>query len=244
MDIHILSGDSLVEQFNETGIEGEMKVCRECFIDGDLQSEGLEDFWEKREQFLKSAYSDVEIDYTEKVKDEFISAYNASDDSNAVVNLWFERELFCQVNMWFSIWLLRSTDAKFQVVYPILEEGESPLKGWSDLGVDGLKKSFENRSKLIYDDVFLAVQLWEAFRDRDNKTLAELASRESIAFPTLEEVCDAAINIETRPKETLKQIVSEGKTEFGEVFSEFCKREPIYGFGDLQVKRIFDELKG
>jgi hypothetical protein len=29
---------------------------------------------------------------------------------------------------------------------------------------------------------------------------------------------------------------------FGTVFQEFCKRESIYGFGDLQVKRIFDEV--
>ena len=244
MDIHILSGDSLVEQFNKTGIEGEMKVCRECFVDGDLQSEGLEDFWEKRENYLTSNYSGASVNYTEKVKDEFISAYNASDDSNAVVNLWFERELFCQVNMWFTIWLLRSTEAKFQVVYPVLEEGDSPLKGWSELGVEGLKKSFEKRSKLIYDDVFLVVQLWEAFRDRDNETLAKLGESDSIAFPTLKEVCDAAINIETRPKETIRQIIGEGKTEFGDAFKEFCAREAIYGFGDLQVKRIFDEVTG
>jgi hypothetical protein len=31
--------------------------------------------------------------------------------------------------------------------------------------------------------------------------------------------------------------------EFGPVFKEFNKRESIYGFGDLQVKRIFDEIK-
>jgi hypothetical protein len=30
---------------------------------------------------------------------------------------------------------------------------------------------------------------------------------------------------------------------FGEVFKEFNKRESIYGFGDLQVKRLFDEIK-
>jgi len=26
-------------------------------------------------------------------------------------------------------------------------------------------------------------------------------------------------------------------------FNEFCKREAIYGFGDLQVQRILNELK-
>jgi len=30
--------------------------------------------------------------------------------------------------------------------------------------------------------------------------------------------------------------------DFGPVFREFTKRESIYGYGDLQVKRLFDEL--
>ena len=236
MDIHLLSGDSLLEEFQKTGIEGEVKVCPECFVDGDLQSDGLEDFWEKRAQFLEAE------NYEEKVKDEFISLYNLADDANSVVNLWFERELFCQVNMWFSIWLLRSTESKFQIVYPVLDEGDSLLKNWSELDTDGLKESFEKRSKVVYNDVFLTVQLWEAFRDRDFKTLAELGSRESHAYPTLKETTEAAITLDTRPKEIVKEIIAEGKSDFGEVFAEFCKREPIYGFGDLQVKRIFDEV--
>ena len=31
--------------------------------------------------------------------------------------------------------------------------------------------------------------------------------------------------------------------DFGIIFKEFCKREPIYGFGDLQVKRLLSELE-
>ena len=46
-----------------------------------------------------------------------------------------------------------------------------------------------------------------------------------------------------RPKESLKEIMKELQTDkFGPVFQEFCKRESIYGFGDLQVKRLYDEV--
>ena len=31
-------------------------------------------------------------------------------------------------------------------------------------------------------------------------------------------------------------------TNFGRVFMVFCKKEAVYGFGDLQVKRIFDHV--
>ncbi len=30
---------------------------------------------------------------------------------------------------------------------------------------------------------------------------------------------------------------------FGLIFREFCKREGIYGFGDLQVKRLLEEIQ-
>jgi hypothetical protein len=47
-----------------------------------------------------------------------------------------------------------------------------------------------------------------------------------------------------QPAQTLLQILGElGTEEFGPVFQEFSKRESIYGFGDLQVKRLLDELK-
>lgn len=43
--------------------------------------------------------------------------------------------------------------------------------------------------------------------------------------------------------QALQQIIDElGTEEFTLVFREFCKREGIYGFGDLQVKRLYDEL--
>jgi hypothetical protein len=32
--------------------------------------------------------------------------------------------------------------------------------------------------------------------------------------------------------------------DFGIVFKEFSQRENIYGFSDLQVKRLFDKIKG
>ena len=47
-----------------------------------------------------------------------------------------------------------------------------------------------------------------------------------------------------RPVQSLIQIMKELETEeFEPVFREFCIRESIYGFGDLQVKRLFDEIK-
>jgi len=47
-----------------------------------------------------------------------------------------------------------------------------------------------------------------------------------------------------RPSQSLIRIINELNTvEFEPIFREFSKREDIYGFGDLQVKRLFNEIK-
>lgn len=240
MNVHVLSGDSLVEEFKKTNLDGETVVCRECLVDGELRSDGLEEFWAMRENYLSKTYPKEPNFYKEKVKDEFIKLWNLGDGNK--INLWFEYELFCQVNLWFCLWLLRNTQAEFYIVYPQLKNKEDVWKGFGDLNSEELKTSFDSRVKFSHDDVFLAVQLWEAFQDRDFKKLVELADTESKCFPYLKEVCEAAAQIETRPKESLEKIIEGGKTDFGEVFGEFSETEGIYGFGDLQVKKIFDEI--
>ena len=46
------------------------------------------------------------------------------------------------------------------------------------------------------------------------------------------------------PQETLKGIIAELDTDaFGPVFQAFQQRLPFYGFGDLQVKRMWEALQ-
>ena len=240
MEVNVLPGDSLVEQFNKTQIDGEVIVCRECFVDGDLKAAGLEEFWNVRDSYLSGAFDKPDDFYEEKVKNEFIKLWNLADGNT--INLWFEYELFCQVNLWFCIWLLRNTEADFHLVYPQLDSQKDIWKGFSFLDVKKLKKSFDNRIKLNHDDIFLAIQLWEAFQNRDFEKLTELGKTESKSFPSLKEVVEAAIAIDTRPKESLKKIIDDGNTDFGQVFGIFNEVEAVYGFGDLQVKKIFDKI--
>jgi hypothetical protein len=95
---------------------------------------------------------------------------------------------------------------------------------------------------LSHDDVYLAVQLWEAYQKGDSEKLLELAETETAKFPTLKEVCKALSEIDTRPKAVVSRLIGDGHTEFGDLFREFSKAEGVYGFGDSQVRNIFDEV--
>src|SRR3712207_7585856 len=51
-------GDALAEKFDDTNLAGGIVVCRECFIEGDLQATSLEDFWNVRASFIEKAYEE------------------------------------------------------------------------------------------------------------------------------------------------------------------------------------------
>ena len=58
----------------------------------------------------------------------------------------------------------------------------------------------------------------------------------------MNQVCKAAIEKDTRPKQILDEIMGEGITDFSEIFPEFTRRAGVYGYGDLQVERLMDQM--
>lgn len=239
MKIHVLPGDSLVEAFEKANIEGEVVVCRECLIDVDFAAENLTDFWRARENYLGAVYPDSGNFYAEQVKPEFEKLLKA--DAEDEVNLWFEYELFCQTNMWFCLWLLRDKRASVFRVAPVVRAENDLWKGFGGLSESDLKKCFAQRFEFTEQDIALGANLWEAFQNKDFGKLKQLSETESECFPYLKHVCQAAVELESRPKKRLREIISE-ETDFRQVFQKFNETEGVYGFGDAQVKRILQGI--
>lgn len=238
MIYHVLPGDAQVEEFSKSNIDGEVIVCRECLIVGDINAETLPEFWEQRAHFILSEYGEDEIEYHEKVADELTKLLDV--DSDDEINLWFEYELFCSVNMWFCLWLLSETGARVYRVEPIVRSESDRWLGFGKLTSEDLKTCFNARTEFPAEDIALGAKLWNAYRKNDNAKLAELSGSMSTCFPYLREVCEAAIEKDSRPREIIAEIQFEGKTEFEDIVPEFSRRAGVYGFGDLQVKRIIE----
>ena len=236
MKFHVLPGDSLVDEFEKAGIDGIIVVCRECLIVGDVDAEILPEFWDRRARFMLAEYGGDEIEYHEHVADEFAKLLDLPDD--AEVNLWFEYELFCQVNMWFYLWLMQDTEAAVYRVAPVVRTAEDVWKGFGKLAAADLKKCYNARTGFTREDITLGANLWNAYRKGDHTRLRELSLTDSKCFPYLREVCEAEIEKGTRPKQILDEIGAEGITEFAMVFEEFSRRAGVYGFGDAQLKQI------
>jgi hypothetical protein len=240
MIYHVLPGDSLVSEFKETNIDGEVVVCREAFITGPVDADVPDAFWAQRARFILAEYSEDEIEYHERVADQLEKLRDL--DAEDEVNLWFEYELFCSVNFWFCSSLVAETGATLYRVEPVILETKDRWKGFGSLDANGLSKCFDQRKRLSDEDTSLGVRLWDAFRKGDHVQLLELSDSGSEVFPYLDEVIAAAVEIETRPARIIKDIYESGNTEFESLFPEFVERAGVYGFGDLQVQNLFERI--
>lgn len=237
---HILNGDALKSQFPIEALSGELIVARECLVDGDVSGETLEEFFATRAKTLVDLYGPLDQDYYEKVAPEINKTVSLSEGE---VNLWFEDDLFCQVNLWFVSSLVLKKDVLVNLVRPTT----SIQFGFGSMNQEELVSAFEQKTPITSEDLEHFASLWAAYQKRDSENLLHISNLLQPRFSFLPEAVKAQIergdeNKPGRPEKTLLQIIEEVGPNFKLVFPEFCKREAIYGFGDLQVKRLFDQL--
>jgi hypothetical protein len=245
MVCHILNGDSLAHSFPDAKIEGEIIVVREGLIDGELSGDNLHDFWQSRARYMKI----TEAEYNNSVVKEFEKIINAPDNSE--FNLWFEYDLFCQVNMWFVISIINSLPIEkkvFAVYTSYLDKTSKQFwNGFGPANSDELKVCYADRISLSKAEINFGQQLWKAYKSGNLDELTRLAAKQSPAFPYLQEVVKAHVDRfpkegKGRPEKVIEDITKNISTDFHKVFKEFWNRESIYGFGDTQLKSLYDKV--
>ncbi|MEP2670324.1 MAG: DUF1835 domain-containing protein [Cyclobacteriaceae bacterium] len=244
MTLHVLTGDALLENFPAGKLEGSIAISRECLVEGPVKAIALEEFWSIRESYLSATYPESDINYQDEVAFEFNKLNDLNDGDE--VNLWFEHDLFCQVNLWFTLSLLNGKGISVYRVYPAIADPDELWDGFGPMSPEELLKCYEQKILLTPEDIQLGNDLWLAYTSSDNNTLKTLSNTPNEAFPYLKEVCEAQIGRTSespgRPERILQEIINQGNTSFNKAFMEFSEQEGIYGFGDLQVKKIYDQL--
>jgi hypothetical protein len=246
MVFNILNGDSLAYSFPDAKIEGNIIVMREGLIEGELSGNNLPDFWQSRARYLKIS----ETEYNNSVVKEFEKIINAPDNSE--FNLWFEYDLFCQVNMWFVLSIINSLPIKkkvFAVYTSYLDKTSKQFwNGFGPANSDELRVCYANRISLSKDDLNLGQELWNAYKNGNLEELTKLSKHQSLAFPYLQDVVKAHVDrfpkdgTKGRPEKVIEDITKNISKDFHEVFKEFWNRESIYGFGDTQLKSLYDKV--
>ena len=240
--IHIINGDALEDQFPKD-LPGEILVFRECLIEGPKKVVEFEAFFASRAAYLSDAYGPkIKESYSRELSVPLMKVVTDLKPSEIV--LWFEEDLFCQTNFWFICYFLEESGFGGKVSWA--KPSGVAKYNFGLLSKEALTAVFEDRLPVNIAKIAL---LWQAYSVNDSDKLIRLV--EGIAGLS-QYIIPAAIayrdmNTSTieksRPYLSLLAITKTLKTaHFGKVFMAFCKKEAVYGFGDLQVKRIFDQV--
>lgn len=239
---HILNGDALKDQFPDK-INGDIIIARECLVDGDVKGKNLNELFVSRANFLSKNYGGIIQDYYNDTVPEFQKMLKINDNSD--INLWFGDDLFCQVNCWFVLNLLKKqiSSCNFYLIKPDTHY----CNGFSLWSESEFLSAFNNKLKL--KRVARLSELWEYYQNNNIDLLIKISTDLKKLYPFIYKAVNAYIQTIPkngnlgRPVESLTNIMIELNTkDFGQIFREFNKREEIYGFGDLQVKKIYNEI--
>ena len=246
--IALLNGDCLSEQLKGAELPLEIVVFREALVSGPLGGASWGEFWETRVGFLTKQYGATALEVKEKTVAELEKIRSLAD--GVELSLWFEDDLFCQVNLWFVLNLL--SDARKIKIYRVFPPEASPTNRWrgfENASAAAFEQAYESKVPFTSSDLALGKNLWEAYRMGDGAQLTTLSKSASPCFRQLAEVCQAQLDrisedpSKRRPEKVIVELLAMGITDFDTLFSQFSEREGIYGFGDLQVRGLLDSIK-
>ena len=240
-EYHILNGDALLHQLED--IDGTKIVLRECLIDGNTTGNSLEEVLENRISFFEENYGITAEEYKAQSIDEISKIQQI--EPNSIVNLWFENDLFCQVNFWFAVHFLNKEHQIF-LVSPL----HSFWKGFGIMSSEELMSAYSKKKIITDKDKALISELWLAYQKSDWISLRATGKQLKHLIDKIEEVIEAHIErfptVDEKYGKPQKSILHIIKTldnpTFGAIFQAFSEAEGIYGFGDIQVKRMMDNM--
>lgn len=246
MTINILNGDALNQRFPEKFARN-IIVARECLVDGDVSGDTFTQFMNNRATFI-AGYPQCSVkQYLTEAKPEFEKILSLTSDSS--VNLWFEHDLFCQVNMWYICYLL--LEIKVQDVYWV-----SPNSGneysFASMSNSDLINALNNKVKLSSADLAFFEQCWQAYRMNSYQGFEILLQSVPSHLHMLKPAMNAQLAREPDdsglgyPEKVLLVIMQEHHENhsltFPNVFKDFYAKMMVYSFGDLQVYRMYQQL--
>ena len=240
--IHILNGDALGDQFPKD-LPGETLVFRECLIEGPKEVVEFETFFASRAAYLSDTYDPkIKESYSRELSIPLMKVI--TEQTPAEVVLWFEEDLFCQANFWFICHFLEGSGYRGKVSWA--KPSGVAIYNFGLLSKEALTAVFEDRLPVNIAKIAL---LWQTYSVNDSDELIRLveglAGLSQYIIPAAIAYRDMNTSTieKSRPYLSLLAITKTLKTtRFEKVFMVFCKKEAIYGFGDLQVKRIFDQV--
>lgn len=242
--LHIHNGDSTANTMKESGFPGEHFPFREALAIGPTPQGLSQDEWLSVRAGFLSGDGEMDVDKVRtdlSAQDEKLAQASGGDE----VILWFEHDLFCQINL---IYLLdhfsRQDMGKTRLSLICIGEfaGRENFRGLGELSAEQMASLFDTRHEVTDAEKIIAQKAWSAFCSPDPRRIEDMMAEETSALPYLRPALiqhlarfPSVINGLGRAENRLLEIVSEGIANFMPLCKAFFDREPAYGLGDSQV---------
>jgi hypothetical protein len=248
--IHILNGDALVEGFKQSKIKGDNIVWRECLFEGPIFNTEIEtDLANIRAKYICETYGENESHYM-KGFNEFFSKLKSINQYDEIT-LWFDYDLFCQVNLMYLLKVIAGYNygMPVSVVFPENDGENNQYEGFGRLTGEQLQELFECRKSLSKEELYTGEKFWKAYSSTNPLEFQCLLSDTNNTFPLFREALQA--HLERFPSRqnglnSIEQIilnsVEEGINDKFKIMERVWKEASIYGLGDLQIFKYIEQL--
>ncbi|MBB6110385.1 protein of unknown function [Mucilaginibacter lappiensis] len=251
--LHILNGDAALSGFNETGLDGDVLVWREVLSEGPLQENILSgSFWSTRAKWITQTFKEDFDAYQHKVIEEL----GKLNSDYIEINLWFEFDLHCQVNLLGVLQMLsRKTDMSDPAIYLICLGDCAQFnfaKGLGELNGDQFEELYDSRERLNEWEFELANEAWQLYVQGDAAELEKWLGENSFwgGVPLLKPALEAHLKrlqvnevglgyIEQR----LLDIYNSGAKTRSAIYATFWNEDKIFGMGDTEIDIYLDRLQ-
>ncbi|BDD12469.1 hypothetical protein FUAX_49010 (plasmid) [Fulvitalea axinellae] len=247
-----MNGDSSAILLKSQSISGDVVVWREMLAEGRVCPEvGSTDFWNIRFDEFSRRFNVDEAAYRKGVISQFAEAQHFPEYDEVV--LWFEYDLFCQINLIASLsWLWRQGIFEYSQVYLICVgkfPGKQKLFGLGELPATTYPGLYRDRQKVTEETCFDADRAWQAYAGTDPRVLESEAITEHKGLPYLSEAIKA--HLKRFPdsqtglnviEQSLLSIIENGYDTPQKAVGAILRSQGVYGFGDTQYETYIKEL--
>lgn len=251
--LHITNGDSTTNYLKKLAFSGNFITWREMLCEGKtINTVGSEAFWKTRFNFLKSSYKVTKKTFTNYTLKEYQNLCNVKECKEIV--LWFEYDLFCQINLLAVIsWLKnhRKNDL-ISLVCSGNIKGSEKLVGLSELNPAQIQEHYKKRIQLSQEDIEYGDYIWQLYCAKSPLRLQTIYQlKKPTAFQYLSTALNTHLqrfpsienglnNVENFVLEIANTTKPRTKKEF---INQLLKKQETYGFGDLQYENTIHQLK-
>jgi hypothetical protein len=251
--LHIHNGDSAAGTAKKSDLPGEHLAWREALVCGPAPAQlPPAEFRQVRAQHLADAYgANIEKTIQElQTQEEKLARFSDHEE----VVLWFEHDLFCQVQLIYLLeWFARHEPGQTRLSLICINEfpGVEGFRGFGELNEEQLAALFPQRQQVTQTQLDLGSKAWRAYASAQANGLIALLNSDTTSLPFLKSAFSKHLqrfpaigNGLGRVERVGLDLVAKGFSNFKALFPAFARREPEYGFGDaqfyLELKRLAD----